>query len=250
MDSIRKQALNEFISSLDIEIKDISLLNLALTHSSYVNEHKEKKLKSNEKLEFLGDAVLGLIISDYLYKLYPDFTEGDLSKVKGRIVSAASLYKKGKEVKIGEYLLLGKGEAISGGRYRSSSVADAFESLIGAIYLDNGIKKTTDFILKYFAEEIDKIRIEKEDKDYKSKLQELTQSKYKCAPVYRVVTEKGPEHKKIFEIEVLMNNGVIGKGSGRSKKEAQQSAAKSALDKMEQKDIKKAQSDKGTQQQR
>lgn len=222
----RINLLQELVEKLNIKINNIEILNKALTHSSYVNENKELKLESNEKLEFLGDAVLGLVITEHLYNLYPDYGEGQLSKIKSRLVSSAVLAKISDELSLGEYILLGKGEEKSGGRERQSTLANVFESIIGAVYLDSGLKYIAHFIIDKF----DRQFLSKEiGKDYKSELQEFSQKKFKLSPVYHIISEIGPEHKKIFEVRVLIKGKEYGRGIGKNKKEAEQIASANAI---------------------
>ena len=214
-----------------IQFKDEQLLIQSFTHSSYVNEHRKKQHEDNERLEFLGDAVLELSVSQYLYKKYPLMSEGDLTKIRAAIVCEPSLVMFANELQFGETVLLGKGEEMTGGRTRPALLADAFEALIGAIYIDGGIEITKKFIMHYFLESIDLASKGVLFRDYKTHLQELLQSKTSQKIVYNVVNEHGPDHNKIFDIEVSIGNKVIGRGSGKSKKEAEQKAAEEAIKK-------------------
>lgn len=214
-------------------IRDNKLLNQALTHRSYINENRLKDLKDNEELEFLGDAVLGLVISDYLYRKYPDYSCGELSKLKGIVVSEPILTKRAQSLGVGKYLLLGKGEERAGGRARSSILSDALEAIIGALYLDRGLETARHFILREFSEEINFLVKKKYLQDYKGRLQEIVQARFKRKPLYRVISQRGPQHKKIFIIEARLGKRVIGEGKGKSKKEAEQRAAQQALAKIE-----------------
>lgn len=226
----RINLLQELIKNLNIKINNLNIIDKALTHSSYVNENKDLKLESNEKLEFLGDAVLGLVITEYLYNLYPDYSEGKLSKMKSRLVSAEVLSKLSNELSLGEYMLLGKGEEKSGGRKRQSNIENAFESVVGAIYLDSGFKESANFIINRFNEQfLEHFQSKEIGKDYKGELQEFSQKKFNTSPVYSVVSEVGPEHKKIFEVRVLIKGKEYGRGVGKSKKEAEQKASSNAI---------------------
>ncbi|MBI5207557.1 MAG: ribonuclease III [Candidatus Firestonebacteria bacterium] len=225
----RKNQLNELENKINIHFNDINILNRALTHRSFANEFKEKKILYNENLEFLGDAVLGLIISEYIYRKFPSYNEGDLSKLKSVIVSRSLLANYGQELGISKFLMLGKGEKITGGNWRASIAANTVEALIGAIYLDSNLEKTKDFVLKELKEKIDLACDEKFKKDYKSIIQEYTQSKFKQKPIYKVIQEKGPDHIKEFKVQVSINDRVYGIGEGHSKKEAEQEAAYFAL---------------------
>ncbi|MDI6641645.1 MAG: ribonuclease III [Elusimicrobiota bacterium] len=198
------------------------LLLEAITHKSYAVELG--KLVWNERLEFLGDSVLSLIVADYLYSLYPNSSEGYLSRLKSQLVSRQTLTKWSKKLNLGEFILLSKGEEATGGRKRDSILSNAFESLLGAIYLEKGFEIAKKFVVE-FLKEIKTIPLT----DYKSKLQELIQAKYKMLPVYKVAKEYGPEHEKNFIVEVYIKNRLLGTGKGRSKKEAEQNAAKNSL---------------------
>lgn len=204
-------------------------LEVALTHSSYANEVKHQ-LKYNERQEFLGDAVLSIIVSDYLFNNYT-VPEGELTKLRAAIVCEKSLDVMANKIHLGEYLRLGRGEEMTGGRTRPSIIADAFEALIAAIYLDSGIESARTFVLPFVTE-----MLEHEDslsfKDYKTILQEIIQQNPEEKLVYKLVGEKGPDHDKRFVVDVMLNSNVIGKGEGRSKKNAEQMAAKEALELM------------------
>lgn len=217
----------------DFGIRNRRLLKEALTHRSYINENKLKGLKDNEELEFLGDAVLGLVISDYLYRKYPQYSCGELSKLKGIVVSEPILTKQAKILGVGKRLLLGKGEEKAGGRVRSSILSDVLEAIIGALYLDRGLRAARDFILEEFIKEINSLTKEKYLQDYKGLLQEIIQAEFKRKPGYKVVLERGPQHRKTFTVEARLGKMVIGKGKGNSKKEAEQKAAQQALSTIE-----------------
>lgn len=207
------------------------LLMQALTHSSYANEHKSARLKDNERLEFLGDAILDLVVSDYLYKKHKDFPEGDLSKLRASIVCEAFLTKVAKEIHLGDFLLLGKGEEMTGGRERTSILADAVEAVIGAIYLDTDLKGAQTFIYNKIVFFKESLATGKASEDYKTHLQELIQKESSDPLSYRVINEEGPDHDKCFNVEVIHEGQVLGRGSGKSKKEAEQNAAYIALQK-------------------
>ncbi|MCP4482863.1 MAG: ribonuclease III [bacterium] len=226
MDNNLEQKKLKFEKLLGVEFKDKNLLDLALTHKSYATEHRLNKLFNNERLEFLGDSVLSIIISTYLYFKYPNLKEGTMSKMRSVIVSKNTCYEWAKKLHIGEYLLLGKGEETSGGRNKVSTLGNAFESLIGAMYLDRGYSTVENFLTNKLLSCLDMSELEV---DYKSKLQELIQKKHKSTPHYHVKDEGGPAHKKLFKVEVLMHEEVLGCGEGHSKKKAQQLAAKYAL---------------------
>ena len=219
----------ELADKINYKFNNISLLKTALTHSSYANEAKQKT-QNNERLEFLGDAVLSLIVSDYLYKTFRHMPEGELSKIRAKLVCEKCLHKYSKVLGLDKYLLLGKGEESTGGRQRPSVCADAFEAVIASIYLDSGkIKPAKDFVMPFV---LDELKSEKEFtfNDYKTKLQEIIQQNKEEILTYVLVDEKGPDHDKQFIVEVHLNSNVIGNGKGGSKKEAEQMAAKEALE--------------------
>ena len=210
--------------------RDRTLLDNALTHSSYANEHREQGALSNERLEFLGDSILGLVVADHLYRTRPDLPEGDLTRIRAALVCENSLVDVAKELDLGSYLKLGKGEESGGGRHRPSIQADAVEAMLAAVYLDGGIgqarKLIHDLILGREREKTAAGR------DYKTALQELVQRESGQVLTYHLTGESGPDHAKIFAMEVLLNGQAIGAGTGHSKKEAEQAAAKAAVEKM------------------
>ncbi len=222
---------------LKYRFNDEALLDEALTHKSYVNEHKGASRKHNERLEFLGDAVLSLIISDYLAARYPHLSEGALSKLKARLVSEVSLADAARRLDLGGRLRLGRGEELSGGRDKSSLLADGLEAVIAAVYLDGGIEAGRTFTLEALAEElreIESLQTAPGGDDYKTRLQEWCQRRYEVLPAYVTVGETGPDHHKVFQVEVWVGGTVVGVGQGHSKKEAEQAAAKRALERAEQ----------------
>ena len=216
--------------NLGYKFKNIELLKTAVTHSSYANENKMKITENNERLEFLGDAILNLIVSHYLYKKYQDYPEGELTKIRATVVCESSLAFAARKINLGKYLLIGKGEETTGGRERDSILADASEALTGAIYIDSDFDTASKLLLKNFEEDI-VYAVAKGDLfiDYKTELQERFQRIKKSKIEYRVLKEVGPDHNKIFYMDVAVNDKTIGKGSGRNKKEAEQMAAKEAL---------------------
>jgi|LSQX01.3.fsa_nt_gb ribonuclease-3 len=226
--------LNELFDILAYEFKDIHLIITALTHSSYANE-AGGKIPYNERLEFLGDSVLGLVISDYLYKTYSDLSEGELSKIRAGVVSEYSLAQRAREIGLGSYLRLGKGEDNFGGRDRSSVLADAMEAVIGAVYLDGGLDAAKTYVLNQLRSIIVSQLAGKGHQDYKTRLQELLQSRSSLEITYRIVREEGPDHDKWFTAEVYHGGATIGRGQGKSKKEAEQQAACQALSKLNKK---------------
>ena len=204
-----------------------SLLKHAITHSSFVHEQKLSVSDSNERLEFLGDAVLELCISDFLYHRYPDMTEGDLTKKRASLVCEASLAGLARSLKIGEFLLLGQGEAAEGGREKDSILSDAMESILGAIFLDGGLEEARALILRLFEPIADKAT--SKIKDYKSTLQEHLQKKNDGTATYKIINEDGPPHRKTFTAQAIYKGKMLGSGKGGSKKQAEQDAAKAAL---------------------
>ena len=212
------------------EFKNKDLLITALTHSSYANEVKGGT-KYNERLEFLGDSVLSIVVSDYIYLHCPDLPEGKLTKLRASLVCEKSLYVYAKQIELGKHIRLSRGEKRSGGDDRPSILSDAFEALIAAIYLDGGIEPAKKFILRFVIPDI-KSSKPKKFKDYKTSLQEIIQKNPEEKLTYVLVKETGPDHDKHFVVEVHLNSNVIGKGGGRSKKEAEQQAAREALELM------------------
>lgn len=221
--------IEDLQKKISYHFKNIEILREALTHKSYVNENPELNLKDNERLEFLGDAVLDLAISASLIMNFPDSQEGELSRFKSMVVSETSLAKIAARLDLGRFLFLGKGEEQTGGREKESLLANALEAIIAAVYLDGGLEPADEFIRMTFSDEISVIAKEGISFDYKTDLQEYCQAQGLPLPVYRVSRETGPDHKKIFEIELLIQDEVFGIGIGRSKKDAEQKAAKEAL---------------------
>ncbi|HAS74898.1 MAG TPA: ribonuclease III [Clostridiales bacterium UBA8960] len=211
------------------KFKDISFLTRAMTHSSYSNENKKEKLKNNERLEFLGDSVLGLIISEYLFSHYLNLEEGQLTKIRAKIVCEASLGSASKALRLGEFMLFGRGEEMTGGRERTSILSDAFEALIAALFLDGGMEEARNFVLRRLSAVIEDAVQGRLFVDYKTRLQEVIQIQKGNRIKYDIVREEGPDHSKIFYTEVKLNDVVIGIGSGHSKKESEQEAAKEGL---------------------
>ena len=224
----RMEQLDSLQDHIQFKFSDIKLLNKALTHKSYANENSEQ-LQHNERLEFLGDSVLDILVSDYLVNQYSEFTEGTLSKIRAAVVNETCLARLAKNIKLGNYLLLGRGENLSGGREKASILADTFEALAGAVFCDGRFDAASNIFLPLLVEEITKTAQSWSFRDFKSDLQEYTQNKLVCMPSYKVVREIGPDHAKKFEVVVIIKNEVEGKGFGRSKKEAEQAAAKMAM---------------------
>jgi len=215
---------------LGVSFNDPSLLEQALIHRSYINENPGFALASNERLEFLGDAVLGLAVAERLYQDFPHCTEGEMTKLRAALVCRDTLTRIARTIRLGDYLYLGKGEEASGGRHKSANLARAFEAVIGAIFLDQGSVTASDFILRLFTKELEKVASRGAGIDYKSRLQELIQARGEPAPVYHVIEAAGPDHDKRFTVEVRAGDIVLGKGSGKSKKAAETEAARSALE--------------------
>lgn len=219
--------LKELQARIGITFNNVDLLRQAFTHSSYVNEHRITNHKDNERLEFLGDAVLELMVSEHLYFTYPRRAEGELTKLRASIVCEPSLVNFAERLNFGSYVLLGKGEEMTGGRTRPALLADLFESFIGALYLDQGLEPVRDFLIKHVFP-----HISNEGKllvvDYKTQLQEYVKHHNLGTLEYRIVEERGPAHEREFVAEVQMDGKILGKGVGRSKKEAEQQAASKA----------------------
>ena len=213
-----------------IEFADKKLLETAFTHTSYANEHRLLKISHNERLEFLGDAVLQLLISEYLYKKYPKKPEGDLSKLRAMIVREESLAGFARDCQFDQFIKLGKGEEKSGGRNRDTILGDAFEAFLGALLLDKDVARVKEFIYQVMIPKVEAGEFEMIT-DYKTHLQELLQVNGDVAIRYQVISETGPTHDKVFEVEVLVEGTSIGQGQGRSKKLAEQEAAKNAVEK-------------------
>lgn len=222
--------MNELEEKIGYHFKDQSYLKTALTHSSYANETKATG-GSNERLEFLGDSVLGVVVADYLFKNFPNLPEGDLTKKRAALVCEKACCGFSKQLDLGRYLLLSHGEQNSGGRTRSSILADAFEAIIAAIYMDGGMEQAREFILRFVLPLLQTAK-PKAFKDYKTALQEIIQQNPEERLEYVLTGESGPDHDKHFTVEVHLNSNIIGKGGGRSKKEAEQQAAREAMELM------------------
>jgi ribonuclease-3 len=224
------QVLEERIA---YRFRDRGLLEHALTHRSRAHEDETGGVTDNESLEFLGDAVLGFIVADRLFHAFPDSTEGDKSKMKAALVSAASLARLSMHLDLGRYLLLGRGEEKTGGRRKQTLLADGYEALIAALYLDGGLEAVRRFVHREFADLIEEVSQQRVvGLDYKSALQEFLQARDRPLPEYRVVDQEGPAHDRIFNVDVVLQGQVVGNASGRSKKEAEQAAAQGALEKL------------------
>jgi ribonuclease III len=227
------ETLSDFQTRLGYAFRDSALLARALTHRSFTNEHRDPRSPNNERLEFLGDTVLGFIIGEYIYRSFPNLQEGALSKIKAHLVSAAMLSAKARELGIGRFLRMGTGEARSGGAEKASLLADALEAVVAAVYLDGGLPAAETLVHKVFAPDVAGIDIgDLSFHDYKTALQECAQSLGLPLPEYRVVDEYGPDHEKAFVVEVFWDGVAFTYGRGTSKREAQRKAAKEALKKL------------------
>jgi ribonuclease-3 len=210
---------------------DKTLLTLAFTHRSFVNENREISKEHNERLEFLGDAILGFIVSEFLYKALPHYKEGDLSYLRSRLVDASSCCQCIQQLGVEEYLLMGRGEMMNAGKGRDTILADLFEAILGAIYIDSGIENVKKFFFGHF-EEFLKMLIKEPSYNWKALLQDHFQKRVQKQPSYKVLSEEGPDHEKIFHVGVYLDEELLGLGQGLSKKEAEQHAAKEAYEKL------------------
>ena len=226
MEPERKKQLTAFQKTAGFRFKSLALLNLSFVHRSVSNETGSRM--NNERLEFLGDSILGAVCATLLYQKYPEKAEGELAKIKSVAVSEEVLSAVARVLQIDTMLLLGKGEELSGGRGKKAILADTLEALIGALYLDSGYKPAFAFISRYFAPEIDRVTENDYHRDYKSLLQEFCQRNYHIYPQYRLVKDTGPDHERIFWMEVNVDGAVYGPGTGRNKKSAEQEAARIA----------------------
>lgn len=223
------QAVRELGQRLQVEIGQPELYVTALTHRSYLNENPDHELPDNERLEFLGDAVLGFLAGEYLYSALPEAREGELTALRAALVNAVALAGFARQIELGPLLLLSKGEAASGGRERAALLSAAFEAVVGALYLDHGVERTREIVLQIIAPEVERLAEGALEKDAKSRLQELAQARWQITPLYRTVEERGPDHAREFTVEVVIGEEPYGRGSGRSKQAAEQAAAREAL---------------------
>lgn len=221
--------LKDLQQKIKINFKDESLLQTAFVHKSYVNEHKQQKISHNERLEFLGDAVLELVTTEFLYGTFPQEGEGRLTNFRSALVKGNHLAKVSRNLELGQYLKLSRGEERGGGREKAYLLANVLEALIGAIYLDRGFSAAHKFISKFILTNLGDILSKGLHVDPKSSLQEFAQDKYGITPIYRVLSETGPDHNKVFEVVAFINEKMVGKGTGSSKQKAEQSAAVDAL---------------------
>lgn len=223
--------MNTLETKLGYQFQNPKLLDHALTHSSYANEHHLGSISSNERLEFLGDSVLGMIVADHLYRTFPDLPEGDLTRIRANLVCEGSLVLVAKEWDLGRYLKLGKGENACGGRSRPSILADAVEAVLAAVFLDGGLEHDRDIIQRFLLDRMEQVN--RASRDHKTYLQELVQRKSGQVLSYELIGESGPDHNKTFQMQVLLNGQPIGQGTGHSKKEAEQAAANAAIERLE-----------------
>ena len=222
--------IKDLETAIGYQFHNISLLQNALTHSSYANERWHNSLLSNERLEFLGDSVLGMLVAEYLFRSFPNRPEGELTRMRADMVCEKTLASAANRIGLGDHLLLGHGEEQGGGRSRESILADAMESVIAACFLDGGIAAALRIVQQFILVEVPVTRLH--NADYKTQLQELVQQKKNQTLSYALVGESGPDHDKQFEVEVSLNGKVVGKGTGRSKKRAEQDAARTAIEKL------------------
>jgi ribonuclease-3 len=227
--SVDWQALQQTIG---VTFRDVPLLQQAFIHSSYINDNPSFHLLDNERLEFLGDALLSFIVAEKLYHEFPHSVEGELTEIRISLVRQETLAQLASALKLGDYLRLGKGEEATGGRERQTNLADAFESLVGAIFLDQGLDAARDFVLSKLGSHLERVRAEGIGRNYKALLQEFTQAKFKQLPTYRVVEASGPDHDRGFTVEVVLGDKVLGAGSGKSKRAAEMEAARLAWEKL------------------
>jgi ribonuclease-3 len=225
----RPRSPQELDTALALGFRDTALLQQAMYHRSFLNE-AGVDVESNERLEFLGDAVLGLVISEKLYRDYPALSEGHLSQIRALLVRWDTLARAAERINLGEYLHLGRGEEMSGGRARPSNLACALEALIGAAFLDGGLSRARKLVLRLLKEDLDEIAARGATADSKSELQHAAQTRWHEIPQYRLISSEGPDHAKLFTVEVLVGNDVLGQGQGRSKKQAELNAARQALE--------------------
>jgi ribonuclease-3 len=227
-----RDEFDELQARIGYRFRDRGLLEHALTHKSRAAEDVSGGVADNESLEFLGDAVLGLVVADALFRQYPDYDEGDKSKIKAAVVSTQSLARHAEQIKLGDHLILGRGEEKTGGRFKQALLADAYEALIAAIYLDGGLDAVSTFLRRELKQAIDAGSAQTFARDYKSALQEQLQAVGRGLPDYRIAGEAGPDHRKLFSVEVVVRGEVLGAATGKTKKEAEQEAARLALEKL------------------
>ncbi|HPG50847.1 MAG TPA: ribonuclease III [Spirochaetota bacterium] len=229
---LREKHTDRLQRVIHVKFKNKSLLQRAVTHRSYVNE-SGKNARDNERLEYLGDSVLALVVNEYLFKHFEDYQEGKLAKIKSAVVSEATLARLARKIDLGEFILMGRGEEHSGGRERPSILANTLEAVIGAVFLDQGLKSSRKFVLALIKDEIEIVNNPSSMRDPKTALQEYVQKKYKARPIYEVIDERGPDHRKEFTVRLLVNGREIVTGEGPSKRKAEMNAARISLQKIE-----------------
>lgn len=225
-------SLGELQKTLKIKFKNTSILKQALVHTSYINENPEAELNDNQRMEFLGDALVNFIIAEKLYHDFPKLPEGKLTDIRISLIRQEKLAEKASALKLGNYLLLGKGEDLSEGRSKRNNLADTFEAVVAAIFLDQGVEQAKSFVLANISEDIKSIKAGQMELNFKALLQELTQAEFKSLPDYEVIESVGPDHDRIFIVSVSLGEVVLAIGSGKSKKEAETEAAHKAYDKL------------------
>ncbi len=228
LSAAHERLVAELERRLAVPLNDRAAALAALTHTSFVNEHSDDGLMDNERLEFLGDAVIDLAIADQLMRRFPDAKEGQLTRLRASVVNEDGLADVARRLGLGELLLLGRGEELSGGRDKNSVLADAMEAVIGVLYLTSGLSGVFSMVDCLFGPALDRAE-ETAGRDYKTRLQEQVQARFKAPPRYRVISEEGPDHRKVFAVEIEAGGQVLGRGEGKSKKEAEQAAAKVAM---------------------
>jgi ribonuclease-3 len=233
MDDTRRQALEGMAKEIDFEFSNLDLLDQALHHSSWVHEHPDEALGSNERLEFLGDAVLELVITEHLFHRFPEANEGQLSKARSGVVNEARLAATARELGLGDYLLLGKGEEGQGGRDKPSILADAMEALLAAVYLDGGLTSARKVFAELLADAAERSLSRAPKRDFKTRLQEKVQEAIHVTPRYKLLETSGPDHDKSFLVACLVDGEQVAQGTGKSKKEAEQDAARTSLEAMQ-----------------
>ncbi len=231
-DYARRKELTLFQKKVGLRFRRIDLLDLAFCHRSFVNESQEE-VDNNERLEFLGDSILGMVVADYLFRLLPDKAEGDLSKIKSHVVSEDSLASMAMSLGVDKIVRVGRGEDLSGGRHKKALLSDCMEALIGAWYLDAGYDKAARFVLNYLRESIEMVLANKHKKDYKTLLQETVQKHFRCYPKYVINKKTGPDHQRTYWVDVFVDEAEFGPGRGSTKKNAEQEAARIALEAIE-----------------
>jgi ribonuclease-3 len=222
--------LSSLEQRLGFAFRDRSTLQQAFVHRSYLHENPDFVLPSNERLEFLGDAVLGFIAAEHLYQRYPELPEGDLTALRSAVVKGDALARFGANLNLGQYVAMSRGEEANGGRHRSIIIGRAFEALIGAIFLDQGLPVAREFVLGFLRPGLDEVTSLQLDKDYKSRLQELAQGQWQVTPHYKTVKAEGPDHARAFTVQVAVGDDIVGEGTGLNKQTAQQAAARAALE--------------------